>query len=58
MEKQYRSYKVPKRNWIHRNPRLFSILFMTGSMLTLFSRPLYDIFIREDFLPPPDKKIK
>lgn len=42
------SYQLPKSNWINRNPRLFSILFITGSLSIFFSRQIYDIFIRKD----------
>ncbi|XP_073844602.1 uncharacterized protein [Musca autumnalis] len=39
-----RTAQLPKRNWIQRNPRAFQLTFITGSLLILFSRPLYDIF--------------
>ncbi|KAG0721515.1 hypothetical protein GWK47_006317 [Chionoecetes opilio] len=47
-------YKVPQpqkigpiRLWIKRNPRTFVYVSVTTSLLIFFSRPLYDIFIRE-----------
>lgn len=41
-------YQIPKKkNWIYRNPRLFTILFVTSSMLVLYSKPLYDVFFTE-----------
>lgn len=42
-----------KRNWIHRNPYIFSTVFTTTCLLIFFSRPIYDIFIRDDLLPSP-----
>lgn len=38
---------LPKRNWIHRNPRAFQLIFITTSMLAFFSKPLYDAFIAD-----------
>jgi hypothetical protein len=35
------------RSWIQRNPRLFVGLFTASCLLVMFSRPLYDAFIRE-----------
>lgn len=46
-----RGILVPKRSWIQRNPRAFSIIFITTSMLVFFSRPIYDAFIRTDLVP-------
>lgn len=43
------------RNWIQRNPRLFQSVAITTSLLILFSRPLYDAFIREDVQPAPQR---
>ncbi|XP_037886697.1 uncharacterized protein LOC119635767 [Glossina fuscipes] len=51
-----RTAQLPKRNWIQRNPRLFQIGFITTSMLILFSKPLYDIFIAEPIQEPKFKK--
>lgn len=48
MDKNRRRILVPKRTWIQRNPRLFSGVFTVVSLLALFSKPLYDGFIRED----------
>jgi hypothetical protein len=42
------SFQVPKQNWIHRNPRLFSGLFIGGCLTVFFSRQIYDIFIRSE----------
>lgn len=42
------SYQLPKNTWINKNPRLFSILFITGSLSVFFSRQIYDIFLRPD----------
>lgn len=38
---------LPKRNWIQRNPRAFQLIFITTSLLTFFSKPLYDAFIAD-----------
>ncbi|EDV37049.1 uncharacterized protein Dana_GF11628 [Drosophila ananassae] len=51
-----RTAVLPKRSWIKRNPRLFQITFLTGSLLIFFSKPLYDCFIA-DPLPPPEVKV-
>lgn len=40
---------LPKRSWVHRNPKLFQISFITASLLIFFSKPLYDAFIVETF---------
>ncbi|XP_061391431.1 uncharacterized protein LOC133326841 [Musca vetustissima] len=48
-----RTAQLPKRNWIQRNPRAFQLTFIAGSLLVLFSRPLYDIFFETSF-PAPD----
>ena len=42
-----RTAVLPKRNWIQRNPRLFSISFTVTSLLIFFSKPIYDGFIAE-----------
>ncbi|XP_058984887.1 uncharacterized protein LOC105261422 [Musca domestica] len=47
-----RTAQLPKRNWIQRNPRAFQLTFITGSLLVLFSRPLYDIFFETSFAAP------
>jgi hypothetical protein len=39
---------LPRRNWIQRNPRLFQGVFITSCILVLFSKPIYDAFIRTD----------
>ncbi|XP_055904229.1 uncharacterized protein LOC129940031 [Eupeodes corollae] len=39
--------KLPKRNWIQRNPRTFQIVFLTTSLLTFFSKPIYDAFFAD-----------
>ncbi|XP_055382253.1 uncharacterized protein LOC129612590 [Condylostylus longicornis] len=44
---------LPKRSWVQRNPRLFSIIFITTSLLTFFSKPIYDSFIVQQLPPPP-----
>lgn len=49
-----RTAQLPKRGWIQRNPRAFQLTFITGSLLVLFSRPLYDIFFETSFQPPTD----
>lgn len=50
IEYRYRppqSYKVPKRTWLQRYPRL-TVNILTGTcLLIFFSRPLYDCFIRD-----------
>lgn len=46
-----RGILVPKRSWIQRNPRAFSVIFITSSLLVFFSRPIYDAFIRTDLVP-------
>ncbi|KAH8401718.1 hypothetical protein KR009_007493 [Drosophila setifemur] len=51
-----RTAVLPKRNWIQRNPRLFQISFLTGSLLVFFSKPLYDCFIA-DSLPALEVKV-
>ncbi|KAH8253593.1 hypothetical protein KR032_006176 [Drosophila birchii] len=51
-----RTAVLPKRSWIQRNPRLFQITFLTGSLLVFFSKPLYDCFIA-DPLPPLEVKV-
>jgi hypothetical protein len=43
------------RTWFQRNPRLFVGLFTTSCLLVLFSRPLYDAFIR-DYPPVPAER--
>lgn len=45
------------RNWIQRNPRTFVCLFTASSLLVLFSRPLYDIFVREYPPVPVDPQL-
>lgn len=60
--KRITSAKLPKRNWIQRNPRLFQITFITTSLVAFFSKPLYDLFFAER-LPHPrqfeiDQKFK
>jgi hypothetical protein len=45
--------KIP---WAKRNPRLYIGLFSTSCLLILFSRPIYDIFIREYPEVPQAKK--
>lgn len=40
---------LKKRSWAQRNPRAFFAIFATTSLLILYSRPIYDIFIREDY---------
>lgn len=47
-----------RRNWIGRNPRIFSTIFITTSLLMFFSRPIYDAFIRDDLVPSPDGRPK
>jgi len=44
---------LPKRNWVQRNPRLFSITFITTSLLIFFSKPIYDCFFADDLPAPP-----
>lgn len=48
------SFQVPKKDWVHRNPRLFQAFAITGCLTVFFSRQIYDIFFRsaEDFLDP------
>lgn len=52
-QQRRRTAVLPKRSWIQRNPRTFSITFITTSLLVFFSKPLYDAFIA-DQLPPPE----
>ncbi|XP_042871318.1 uncharacterized protein LOC122252751 [Penaeus japonicus] len=40
------------RQWIHRNPRRFQIIGLTVGLTIFFSRPLYDIFLREHIEGP------
>lgn len=47
--------RTVRRSWIQRNPRLFSSLTITTAMLILFSRPIYDAFIRDDLVPAPPR---
>lgn len=49
----HRATRTIKRSWPQRNPRTFVIGSLTLSMLILFSRPIYDSFIRTDLLPAP-----
>lgn len=53
-----RSYVVPKRSWVQKNPRLFQGIFITVSLIAFFSKPIYDGFIRDDLpqLPAPSRK--
>ncbi|CAO1433114.1 unnamed protein product [Diamesa tonsa] len=53
-----RSYVVPKRSWVQKNPRLFQGIFITVSLLAFFSKPIYDGFIKDDYpqLPAPSRK--
>ncbi|XP_017078847.1 uncharacterized protein LOC108112958 [Drosophila eugracilis] len=51
-----RTAVLPKRSWIKRNPRLFQISFITGSLLIFFSKPLYDCFFTTP-LPPLENKV-
>lgn len=39
-----REVKLPKRNWIERNPRIFQLVMITASLFTFFSKPLYDLY--------------
>lgn len=41
------SYKVPKQKFIQRYPRLAVSLMVTTGLLIFYSRPIYDIFIRD-----------
>ncbi|XP_037950218.1 uncharacterized protein LOC119681178 [Teleopsis dalmanni] len=50
-----RNTYLPARRWIQRNPKLFQISVITGSLLIFFSKPLYDIFIAEPV--PPTKRV-
>jgi hypothetical protein len=36
-----------KRSWAHRNPRAYFAIFSTTCLLIFYSRPLYDIFLRD-----------
>lgn len=53
-----RAARTIKRSWIQRNPRIFSCLAITSSLLVLFSRPIYDAFIRDDLVPAPPRAIR
>lgn len=46
-----RSYIVPKRNFMQRNPKLVIYSGTALGLLIFFSRPIYDIF-RTDPGPP------
>lgn len=48
-----RGSRTVQRSWIQRNPRLFAGVTITSSLLVLFSRPIYDAFIRDDLVPAP-----
>lgn len=56
----HRPILIPKRNWMQRNPRAFVIIGTVSLLTVMFSRPLYDIFLRPDneFLPPPPGPMK
>lgn len=41
---RHRTVKLPKRNWIQRNPRIFQVVVISVSLLTFFSKPLYDLY--------------
>ncbi|XP_037916244.1 uncharacterized protein LOC119654774 [Hermetia illucens] len=56
-QRRRQTYTVPKRDWIHRNPRAFIITFTTVSLLVFFSKPIYDCFLA-DPLPPSQKPRK
>ena len=48
----FQRQKVLKdRSWIYRHPRVFIGVCTTSCLLILFSRPLYDAFIREYPVP-------
>lgn len=53
------SYAPPKRTWMNRYPRLFVSVTTTTLLLILFSRPIYDAFIRSDLPPgsPPPPRV-
>lgn len=54
-----RSYINRKKvSWIHRNPRVFVVLTSTASLLALFSKPIYDIFISDAPLPDLNEELK
>lgn len=50
-----RAARSIKRSWIQRNPRVFSAVTITTSLLILFSKPIYDAFIRTDLVPAPPR---
>lgn len=52
------SFQVPRRNWIRRNPRVFQITVITTFLLAFYSKPIYDIFIRDDYILVPPKQLK
>lgn len=47
-----------KVTWIRRNPRLFIGITSTVSLLALFSKPIYDIFISDTPLPNLNEDLK
>ncbi|XP_069978195.1 uncharacterized protein [Penaeus vannamei] len=46
------------RRWIYRNPRRFQIIGLSLGLTIFFSRPLYDIFLREHIEGPLPVKQK
>lgn len=56
MDPQRRNVLKPKRSLILRYPRAFQFIIITTGLLTFFSRPIYDAFIRTDLKPPPSGK--
>jgi hypothetical protein len=53
MDPERRRILVPRRTWLQRNPRLFVIVFTSTMLLSFFSKPIYDGFIRDDVVAPP-----
>lgn len=51
MDTHRRSKTLGQRSWIYRYPRTFQITFTVLGLGVFFSKPIYDIFFRERFVP-------
>lgn len=58
MDPARRNILIPKRSLIQRYPRAFQFIVVSTGLLILFSKPIYDAFIRTDRKPPPDGKAR
>lgn len=50
--------KVKKVSWIRRNPRRFVITCTSLCVLTLFSKPIYDLFFSNAPVPDLNEELK